>query len=106
MHHAVELTPPGAGPQRTPQHPEVLHAHAVTDREVLIADYKTNRPVPRTLDEVPPQYVRQLALYRAVLEKLYPGRAVRCALIWTEVPDLMELSAEALDAALMQVKPA
>jgi len=71
----------------------------VTKDWVLIADYKTNRPAPRALDEVPPQYVRQLALYRAVLEKLYPGRAVRCALIWTEVPDLMELSGEALTHA-------
>jgi ATP-dependent helicase/nuclease subunit A len=73
---------------------------------VLIADYKTNRPAPGTLAEVPQQYVRQLALYRAVLEKLYPGRAVRCALIWTEVPDLMELSSEALDHALTAVTSA
>jgi len=67
---------------------------------VLIADYKTNRPPPRAEAEVPPQYVRQLALYRAVLAKLYPEKAVRCALIWTEVPDLMELSTEALTHAL------
>ncbi|MFA6265920.1 MAG: double-strand break repair helicase AddA [Pseudolabrys sp.] len=66
----------------------------VTKDWVLIADYKTNRPAPRTQAEVPPQYVRQLALYRAVLAKLYPGRGIRCALIWTEVPDLMELSAD------------
>jgi ATP-dependent helicase/nuclease subunit A len=55
---------------------------------------------------VPPPYVKQLALYRAVLQKLYSGHEVRAALIWTEVPDLMELSAETLDAALRQVKPA
>ena len=49
---------------------------------------------------------RQLALYRAVLAQLYPDRAVRAALIWTEVPDIMELSAEVLDAALAHVTPA
>jgi ATP-dependent helicase/nuclease subunit A len=76
---------------------------AITADAVLIGDFKTNRPVPRI---VPPGYVRQLALYRAVLAKLYPGKAVRCALIWTEIPDLMELSAEALDAALAQITPA
>jgi ATP-dependent helicase/nuclease subunit A len=76
---------------------------AVTQDAVLIADFKTNRPVPRI---VPPAYVTQLALYRAVLEKLYPDKTVRCALIWTEVPDLVELSAEALDAALAQITPA
>jgi ATP-dependent helicase/nuclease subunit A len=44
---------------------------AVTADAVLIADFKTNRPVPRI---VPPGYVRQLALYRAVLAKLYRAR--------------------------------
>ena len=69
----------------------------VTDAAILIADYKTNRPVPET----PPQaYVAQLALYRDVLRKLYPGRLLRAALIWTYVPDLVEISAEAMDAAL------
>ena len=75
----------------------------VTPDWVLIADYKTNRPAPRSLPEVPPQYIRQLALYRAVLAKLYPQKAVRCALIWTEVPDLMEFSGEALTHALVPV---
>ncbi len=78
----------------------------VTDAFVLIGDFKTNRPPPRALSEVPPQYVRQLALYRAVLTRLYPDRPIRAALIWTEVPDLMELSAKALDDALAQVTSA
>ena len=75
----------------------------VTQDAVLIADFKTNQNPPRRIDEVPPAYVKQLALYRAVLKKLYPDRSVRAALVWTEVPDLMELSAEVLDAALTQV---
>ena len=75
---------------------------AVTESAVLIADFKTNRPAPRRIEDVPPAYVRQLALYRAVLQKLYPGKLVRAALIWTEVSDLMELSGEALDAALLR----
>jgi ATP-dependent helicase/nuclease subunit A len=37
---------------------------------------------------------------------LYPEKAIRAALIWTEVPDLMELSAEVLDAALARVTSA
>jgi ATP-dependent helicase/nuclease subunit A len=73
---------------------------SVTQGAVLIGDFKTNRPPPRRIEEVPPSYVRQLALYRAVLTKLYPDRPVRAALIWTEVPDLMELSAEVLNKAL------
>ncbi|CCE09431.1 putative helicase-exonuclease type V protein family, addA subunit [Bradyrhizobium sp. STM 3843] len=73
----------------------------VTDAEVLIVDFKTNQSPPSELAEVPPAYVRQLALYRAVLRQLYPDRAVRAALLWTEAPELMELSASALDAELL-----
>ena len=79
---------------------------AVTQGSVLIADFKTNRPPPRRIEDVPPNYLRQLALYRAVLTKLYPDKPVCAALIWTEVPDLMELSGEVLDAALARVTSA
>jgi ATP-dependent helicase/nuclease subunit A len=79
---------------------------AITDAEVLIGDYKTNRPAPRRIEDVPKSYLGQLALYRAVLEKLYPDRRIRAALIWTEVTDLMELSGPVLSAALAHVTSA
>ena len=67
---------------------------------ILIADYKTGRPAPRCIEDVPRSYVTQLALYRAVLRQLYPDRKLRVALVWTEVPALVELPPEALDGAL------
>ncbi|MEA2929539.1 MAG: ATP-dependent helicase/nuclease subunit, partial [Hyphomicrobiales bacterium] len=79
---------------------------AVTENTVMIADYKTNRPAPSRLEDVPAEYVAQLALYRAVLTVLYPGREVRAALVWTEGPNLMEVPAVALDAALSRVADA
>jgi ATP-dependent helicase/nuclease subunit A len=79
---------------------------AVTQASVLIGDFKTNRPAPLRIEETPLSYIRQLALYRAVLKKLYPDRPVRAALIWTEVPDLMELSGAMLDDALAGITPA
>jgi len=72
----------------------------VTPAEVLIVDFKTNHAPPGHAAEAPRGYVRQLALYRAVLGKLYPQCAVRAALLWTETPELMEISAPALDAEL------
>src|SRR5262249_51885803 len=63
----------------------------VTPAEILIVDYKTNHAPPATAEEAPQGYVRQLALYRAVLAKLYPQRAIRAALLWTETPDLVEI---------------
>jgi ATP-dependent helicase/nuclease subunit A len=72
----------------------------VTPDEVLIVDFKTNHAPPKLQAEAPPSYVRQLALYRAVLQKLYPRLPVRAALLWTETAELMEISAPALDAQL------
>jgi ATP-dependent helicase/nuclease subunit A len=72
----------------------------VTASEILIADYKTNRSPPQHVEDAPNAYKAQLALYRAVLAKLYPQRPVRAALIWTEALDLMEISSSALDDAL------
>jgi ATP-dependent helicase/nuclease subunit A len=75
----------------------------VTPAEVLIVDYKTNHGPPAAETGAPPGYIRQLALYRAVLQKLYPQLPVRAALLWTETPELMEISTPALDAQLATV---
>jgi ATP-dependent helicase/nuclease subunit A len=65
--------------------------------EILIVDYKTLRPKPARDDEVPPAYLRQLAAYRAAIAQIYPGRAVTCALLWTDGPLLMPISPALLD---------
>ena len=71
----------------------------VTEREVLVVDYKTNRPPPAGLDQVPEIYLRQMATYRAMLQKIYPDRPIACALIWTDGARLMALPEAALDTA-------
>ena len=76
---------------------------AVTADSVLIVDYKTNRPAPAALAAVPDAYLLQLALYRALLRPLYPGREVSAALLFTEAPRLIELPAHLLDAALARL---
>jgi ATP-dependent helicase/nuclease subunit A len=73
---------------------------AVGPDEILIVDFKTNHAPPQNVADTPPAYLQQLALYRAVLAKLYPQRSVRAALLWTETPDLMEIPPPALDAQL------
>jgi ATP-dependent helicase/nuclease subunit A len=73
---------------------------AVAAREVLIVDYKTNRPPPASPAEVPLAYRRQLALYRALLAEIYPGRTVRAFLLWTAAPLLMEIDAKTLDGSM------
>jgi ATP-dependent helicase/nuclease subunit A len=69
----------------------------VVDRDaVLIVDYKTIRPVPATLAEVPALYLEQLAAYRAAIAAVFPGKEIRCALLWTDGPMLMPIPAEKL----------
>ena len=63
---------------------------------VLILDYKTNRPPPLRPADVSPIYVRQMAAYKAAIDGLYPGRRLRCALLWTDGPTLMELPEDLL----------
>ncbi|NQV57254.1 MAG: double-strand break repair helicase AddA [Rhodospirillales bacterium] len=64
---------------------------SVTDNEVFIVDYKTNRPPPIKASDVPEIYLRQMSIYREALQKIYPDRTVRCLLMWTVGPSLMEL---------------
>ncbi|WGM45796.1 ATP-dependent helicase/nuclease subunit A [Brevundimonas sp. NIBR10] len=76
----------------------------VTPDRVLVVDYKSNRPAPPTIAAADPSYVLQLAVYVAVLKRLYPDRAVEAALVWTDGPDLMEVPADRLDAALANAR--
>ena len=76
---------------------------AVIGETVLIADYKTDRVAPRRLAEVPDAYVAQLALYHAVLARIYPEKTIRAALIFTEGPNVMEVPGAAMLAALAAV---
>ncbi len=69
----------------------------VTDHNVLIVDYKTARAVPQTAAEVPLLYLKQMAGYARVLQKIYPERAVRAALLWTGEARLMPLDPAVLD---------
>jgi ATP-dependent helicase/nuclease subunit A len=69
---------------------------AVGAKEVWIADYKTNRAAPKSLAAVPEAYVRQLALYAALVKGIYPEKKVRAALVWVEDATLMEIPAKRL----------
>jgi ATP-dependent helicase/nuclease subunit A len=78
---------------------------AVTPTEVLIVDYKTNRPPPDAAQGVALAYRRQLALYRTLLQAIYPSHTIRAFLLWTAAPRLMELDAETLDASMPYAGP-
>jgi len=66
---------------------------AETPDSVWLVDYKTGKAGAAG-------YVAQLALYRAAVTLLYPGKSVRCFLIFTAGPQVEEIPAAKLDAAM------
>jgi ATP-dependent helicase/nuclease subunit A len=94
----VPLTGLVAAPDGTPRIVAgQLDRLVVTDAAVIVVDYKTNRPPPDTAAAVPDIYLRQMAAYRTLLRAIYPGRDVRCCLLWTDGPRLMPLRDADLD---------
>lgn len=72
---------------------------AVFEDRILVVDYKTNRPPPTRIQDVPAAYLAQMAAYRGLLQEIYPGRKIETALLWTHDARLMALPDEALDRA-------
>jgi ATP-dependent helicase/nuclease subunit A len=68
----------------------------VTENEVLVLDYKSDRAPPRDAGAVPPAYIAQLGAYRSALARMFPGKTVTAALLWTEIPQLMVIPADLL----------
>jgi ATP-dependent helicase/nuclease subunit A len=77
---------------------------AVSANSVLAVDFKTNRQAPQRLEDVPHLYVTQMALYRAAIAKVFPGRRIACALVWTESASLMPIAPERLDAEIADIR--
>jgi len=78
----------------------VIDRLAIVDDTVLIADYKTGRHVPETGDAIAEAHARQMALYRALVAPLYPGKTVRALLLFTAGPAMIEVPSERLASAL------
>lgn len=74
---------------------------------ILVADYKTDRVVPKRVEDCNPEYLMQLAIYRDALKLAKPGKAMRFCLVWTAAPILMPIPEDILDrmAALRQPQP-
>jgi len=68
----------------------------VTQTDVLAVDFKTGSRVPASLAEVPEAHSVQMAAYAAALARVFPGRQVRAALLYTAGPRLIELPTDVL----------
>jgi ATP-dependent helicase/nuclease subunit A len=63
----------------------------ITGNEILIVDYKTNRPSPVDVQNVPQVYRNQLRAYRDALALMHPKSLIKCAILWTDQPVLMSV---------------
>jgi ATP-dependent helicase/nuclease subunit A len=63
----------------------------VRENDVMIVDFKTNRPPPRDVEGTPRAYRRQMSIYKAALGQMYPDKNIRCFILWTNGPWMVEL---------------
>lgn len=94
--HAAQAEVPIIGAISGKQFSGQIDRLLVTDNEVLVIDFKTNRPPPSNLSDVDDAYVAQMACYATLLAQIYPNRTIRAGLLWTHTLQLMELNSAAL----------
>lgn len=63
----------------------------VTETTVFIIDYKSNRPSPENIKDVPKIYYNQMKAYADVMREIYPKHIIKAALLWTDKCQLMEI---------------
>lgn len=64
----------------------------ITNTIITAVDFKTNRTVPATPEEVPIGLLRQVGAYLYALKPIYPDHEIEVAILWTETQQLMSLN--------------
>ncbi|MGV6838770.1 MAG: double-strand break repair helicase AddA [Planktomarina sp.] len=68
----------------------------IGDETVLIVDFKTNRAVPDTVQDMPLGILHQMAAYTWAMERVFPGKTVQSAVLWTKTCTLMAIPPQML----------
>ncbi len=68
----------------------------ITEDRVLVADFKTARRPPTSLEGIPRSTLVQMGAYAAALEVIYPGRRIEAAVLYTQVPQIIAIPADVL----------
>jgi ATP-dependent helicase/nuclease subunit A len=72
---------------------------------ILVADFKTGRRAPESLDDIPVPHLRQMSAYVEALKIIFPGRPVEAKLLYTGVPILFDLPAALLERYRPALEP-
>lgn len=70
----------------------------VEESRVLVADFKTARRPPSSLEEVRSSTLKQMGAYAAALKVIFPGRTIEAVLLYTQTPQLIAIPADILSA--------
>lgn len=62
---------------------------AIDKRQITIIDYKTDKK--SNLNEVPTEYIEQLAFYKKAISQIYPQHKVITKILWLETLELQEV---------------
>ena len=76
--------------------------HGIIDRlivqyeTVFVVDFKTNRAIPETADQIPVGILNQMVIYEHAIKQLYPKYTVKTGILWTAEAKFMEIPQHSL----------
>lgn len=69
----------------------IIDRLVISDRDVLVVDFKTNATVPDAPGKTPDGLLRQMGAYVHALAQIYPNHTIETAILWTRTAQLMHL---------------
>ena len=74
------------------------------NHRIVILDYKTRRHIPTDNSKIPIPYVRQLALYKELLQSIYTNHDISCYIVWTDGAVVMPVDKIMMDEQIKAIK--
>ncbi|WP_317992514.1 double-strand break repair helicase AddA [Bartonella gliris] len=74
----------------------------ITQNSIIFADFKTGTP-PADEAAIAPRYFLQMALYRKLLQAIYPNKDIQALLVYSKEVKIFKLPPEKLDALLDEI---
>ena len=69
----------------------IIDRLVVRDETVFVVDFKTNRAIPGTAEQIPVGSLNQMVIYEHAIKQLYPNYTVRTGILWTAEAKFIEI---------------
>ena len=76
----------------------------VLETHILLCDFKTTAYAPTSLAEIDHAHLTQMALYVALLKKLYPARPIKACLLYTASATMLDLPDGVMEQQLLELR--